>query len=110
MHLHMDTQIVGARTPFATHWAGKQAGEHQFLEVFTIAHGAHQGEAIGHRPLLMLGVLLIVVGIQFLATGLIGELLVHLNNTTAPYLAARVVRAREMGPSTEASPPQEARA
>jgi glycosyltransferase involved in cell wall biosynthesis len=32
------------------------------------------GHAIGHRPLLTLGVLLVVVGIQFLSLGLIGEL------------------------------------
>ena len=32
------------------------------------------GEAIGHRPLLTLGVLLIVVGMQFFSLGLIGEL------------------------------------
>ncbi|MBE7482241.1 MAG: glycosyltransferase family 2 protein [Polyangiaceae bacterium] len=35
------------------------------------------GEAIGHRPLLSLGVLLVVVGVQILATGLIAELMVH---------------------------------
>jgi glycosyltransferase involved in cell wall biosynthesis len=32
-----------------------------------------QGEAIGTRPLLMLGVLCILLGIQFFSTGLIGE-------------------------------------
>lgn len=32
------------------------------------------GHAIGHRPLLTLGVLLVVVGMQFLSLGLIGEL------------------------------------
>jgi glycosyltransferase involved in cell wall biosynthesis len=32
------------------------------------------GNAIGHRPLLTLGVLLVVVGMQFLSLGLIGEL------------------------------------
>jgi glycosyltransferase involved in cell wall biosynthesis len=34
------------------------------------------GEAIGDRPLLFLGVLLIVVGVQFLTFGLLGQLLV----------------------------------
>ena len=34
-----------------------------------------QGYAIGHRPLLLLGVLLIVLGIQFFSLGLIGEFL-----------------------------------
>jgi dolichol-phosphate mannosyltransferase len=33
------------------------------------------GEAIGHRPLLTLGVLLVVVGMQFLSLGLLSELL-----------------------------------
>jgi hypothetical protein len=33
------------------------------------------GEAIGHRPLLTLGVLLVVVGVQFLSLGLLSELL-----------------------------------
>jgi dolichol-phosphate mannosyltransferase len=33
------------------------------------------GHAIGHRPLLTLGVLLVVVGIQFLSLGLIGEMI-----------------------------------
>jgi hypothetical protein len=32
------------------------------------------GEAIGHRPLLTLGVLLVVVGLQFFSLGLISEL------------------------------------
>jgi hypothetical protein len=33
------------------------------------------GAAIGHRPLLTLGVLLVVVGIQFLSLGLLSELI-----------------------------------
>jgi glycosyltransferase involved in cell wall biosynthesis len=33
------------------------------------------GSAIGHRPLLTLGVLLVVVGLQFLSLGLIGEMI-----------------------------------
>jgi hypothetical protein len=33
------------------------------------------GAGIGKRPLLMLGVLLVVVGVQFLSLGLIGEML-----------------------------------
>lgn len=35
------------------------------------------GEAIGHRPLLSLGVLLIILGIQSICTGLIGEMITH---------------------------------
>ena len=34
------------------------------------------GEAIGNRPLLLLGVLLILVGIQFFSMGLIGDILI----------------------------------
>jgi UPF0716 family protein affecting phage T7 exclusion len=33
------------------------------------------GEAIGHRPLLTLGVLFVVVGMQFLSLGLLSELI-----------------------------------
>jgi hypothetical protein len=33
-----------------------------------------EGEAIGQRPLLLLGVLLIVVGIQLFTLGLVGEM------------------------------------
>jgi hypothetical protein len=33
------------------------------------------GHAIGHRPLLLLGVLLVVVGLQFLSLGLLSELI-----------------------------------
>jgi hypothetical protein len=33
------------------------------------------GEGIGHRPLLTLGVLLVVVGIQFVSLGLLSELI-----------------------------------
>jgi dolichol-phosphate mannosyltransferase len=36
------------------------------------------GEAIGHRPLLTLGVLLVVVGIQLFSLGLVAELVTNL--------------------------------
>ncbi|HWZ87708.1 MAG TPA: glycosyltransferase family 2 protein [Polyangiaceae bacterium] len=48
-----------------------------------------QGQSIGHRPLLILAVLLIVVGVQILATGLIAELIVHLARTELPYVLKR---------------------
>jgi glycosyltransferase involved in cell wall biosynthesis len=48
------------------------------------------GEAIGHRPLLMLGVLLVVIGVQVLVTGLIAELLVHVAGTRPPYNVRRI--------------------
>jgi glycosyltransferase involved in cell wall biosynthesis len=50
------------------------------------------GNDIGHRPLLMLGVLLVVVGVQILATGLIAELIVHLGAAQAPYVLRRTLK------------------
>jgi hypothetical protein len=47
------------------------------------------GQSIGHRPLLILAVLMIVVGVQILATGLIAELIVHLARTELPYVLKR---------------------
>jgi glycosyltransferase involved in cell wall biosynthesis len=38
-----------------------------------------EGHAIGHRPLLILGVLLVVVGLQFFSLGLISELITSLH-------------------------------
>ena len=35
------------------------------------------GEAIGRRPLLILGVLLMIIGFQFISTGLLAEMIVH---------------------------------
>ena len=39
-----------------------------------------EGQHIGNRPLLTLGVLLMIIGIQFVAIGLIGELIVNSRN------------------------------
>jgi glycosyltransferase involved in cell wall biosynthesis len=49
------------------------------------------GESIGQRPLLTLGVLLIVIGVQILATGLLAELIVHVAGDTRPYRIRRTV-------------------
>jgi hypothetical protein len=49
------------------------------------------GHEIGRRPLLILSVLLIVVGVQILATGLIAELLVHMNRNDMPFLVRRTI-------------------
>ena len=38
------------------------------------------GQSIGHRPLLILGILLIVVGFQFISTGLLGEMMTYFQN------------------------------
>jgi glycosyltransferase involved in cell wall biosynthesis len=52
------------------------------------------GQEIGHRPLLSLGVLLMVVGIQLVCTGLIAELLIYLmrNNNKASGKSESFVR------------------
>jgi glycosyltransferase involved in cell wall biosynthesis len=42
------------------------------------------GQAIGHRPLLTLGVLLVVVGMQFLSLGLLSELLTSQHEERMP--------------------------
>ena len=49
------------------------------------------GEAIGHRPLLQLGVLLVLVGVQLLMFGLLAELLISRDRDTA---APALVRER----------------
>ena len=44
------------------------------------------GQGIADRPMLLLGVLLVVLGVQAIALGLIGEIIVHLNAARrAPY-------------------------
>lgn len=69
------------------------------------------GEAIGHRPLLSLAVLLVVVGVQILATGLIAELMVH-SRADMPFVVRRVVahpqRALSSPVSQRASAPEPA--
>jgi glycosyltransferase involved in cell wall biosynthesis len=66
------------------------------------------GQSIGHRPLLSLGVLLTVVGVQILATGLIAELMVH-SRADLPFVVRRSI-AHEASPRTmrsHAPPPKE---
>jgi hypothetical protein len=46
---------------------------------------------IGNRPLLTLGVLLVLVGLQFFSTGLIGEMLRNLNYRPGDEYAIREV-------------------
>jgi hypothetical protein len=49
-----------------------------------------QGQGIADRPLLLLGVLLLVLGVQAIALGLVGEIIVHLNAPDRrPYRLAR---------------------
>jgi hypothetical protein len=53
------------------------------------------GQPIGGRPLLLLGVLLVLIGVQLVATGLVGELLTriyHEPQGRAQYLLRRAPR------------------
>jgi len=55
------------------------------------------GQSIGGRPLLTLGVLLLVIGVQILATGLLAELIVHVQGDPRPYRIRRTVGFDEPG-------------
>lgn len=44
------------------------------------------GKPLGNRPLLFLGMLLIIVGVQFFAIGLIGEMIVHNSQNEKNYI------------------------
>ena len=48
-----------------------------FFGLWLTAEKVLTGASIGNRPLLLLSVLLVVVGVQFFGLGLLGELLVH---------------------------------
>jgi len=61
------------------------------------------GQAIGTRPLLTLGVLLTITGLQFLCFGLLGELLVR--TTVAPREIYSVRAAHERQPPKPVAPP-----
>ena len=44
------------------------------------------GKALSNRPMLFLGMLLIIVGVQFFSVGLLGEMLVHQNQSEREYV------------------------
>lgn len=53
------------------------------------------GQEIGRRPLLLLGVLLIILGVQLVAMGLLGEMLVRVYHETQPkpiYVVRKILR------------------
>ena len=56
-------------------WLGLMLGLAGTGTLLYLAVVKAQGQAIGQRPLLILGVLLVVVGMQFLSLGLIGEMI-----------------------------------
>ncbi len=49
------------------------------------------GESIGRRPLLLLGVLLLVVGFQFISLGLLGEMVLKLSGRTSFTISEKTV-------------------
>ncbi len=67
------------------------------------------GEAIGQRPLLLLGVLLVIVGIQLLSVGLLSELIVNSRARSGPELTW-VERVVESAGDSEQSTPADAAA
>ena len=54
------------------------------------------GAGIGERPLLLLGILLVVVGVQFLSLGLIGEMLTSHHQEKAHTSAAKPAYVRDV--------------
>lgn len=44
------------------------------------------GKALSNRPMLFLGMLLIIVGVQFFSVGLLGEMMVHQNQSEREYV------------------------
>jgi len=62
---------------------GLLSGALGFLISFYLALGKlFMGKEIGGRPLLLLGALLIIVGIQFIGMGLLGEMMVRVYHET----------------------------
>ena len=65
------------------------------------------GQSLADRPLLLLGVLLAVLGVQAIALGLIGEIIVHLHATRRPsYRVARRLIENSESTAGVASPPR----
>lgn len=56
------------------------------------------GQAIGDRPLLLLGVLLVTLGMQAVALGLVGEIIVHLHVSRGRRYRVRAEDEAESGP------------
>ena len=47
------------------------------VNIFLSYQWIFENRALSNRPLLFLGILLIIVGVQFFSIGLLGEILVH---------------------------------
>jgi glycosyltransferase involved in cell wall biosynthesis len=57
-----------------------------FISIFLTYEKIFYHIGIGNRPLLFLGILLIIVGVQFFAIGLLGEILVHNSHDENEYV------------------------
>ena len=56
------------------------------------------GQGIADRPLLLVGVLLLVLGVQAIALGLVGEIIVHLH--AARHRQYRLAEAADLAPKS----------
>ncbi|WP_036593605.1 glycosyltransferase family 2 protein [Ottowia thiooxydans] len=65
------------------------------------------GEDIGGRPLLLMGVMLVLMGMQFIAAGLMGELLMRIYHEAggAPQYHAKEYGRESASPSVQPEPP-----
>lgn len=71
------------------------------------------GHAIGHRPLLLASVLLIIVGVQFVMMGMLGELMLRVyfeSSSRKTYAVRRTAGARHVSSQSEAAPEPERKA
>ena len=76
------------------------------LELYLTIDKLVFGHPIGQRPLLLLGALLIIVGVQLLSLGLIGELIANSRARRGPDPAQIAVLLGPAAPSSAALPPQ----
>lgn len=82
------------------------------IALVAVAVARIEGQGIADRPLMLLGVLLVVVGVQGFALGLVGEIVVHLHAPRRrPYRLWREhsgdqLRLQGAEPATERRPPQ----
>ncbi len=62
-----------------------------FIILMYLTYLRISGESIGRRPLLFLGMLLVLFGVQLISTGLIAELLTHYYHTDQEYPVDEVI-------------------
>ncbi len=72
------------------HFFGMIGSLFSFVGVVVLSHLAYikifDGVAIGNRPLLILGVLMVIVGIQLFSSGFLAELLIRQNSNRSVYV------------------------